>query len=221
MKNIKWLFLGLVLLGIGIIWVGSLRFIFSKGKTLEEIVLVKEGLYKIGDIIVDIEKREVRFNAYVSKNEGWVQHLIYLHGYKWLKEKSAIVSCARLIDLQRAIAILNRWVWDELWQRKGISKELVRILVKWDEKEVFDQELVLAQDKLEIWDLVFLGSPYFDLLVLGSTLGIDCRKCPLFPLEKKALEEMFIRESGKSGYKVNTELFPPQGKEVEVIIKFK
>lgn len=221
MKNkIKWLPLGLLLLIIGTIWVGGLYFIFLRGTPLERIILVKEGIYRIGDVFVDVEKRQIKFNAYVAKTEGWVQHLIYLHGYKWLKEKSAIVSCARLRDLQQAIALINRWVWDDLWQRKGTNKASISVLVRWDNKKVLAQELVLAQDKLEIWDIIFLGTPYFDQIVLGNSLNVECQKCPFFSLEKKALEEIFIRESKESGYRLATKLFPPSGKELEIIIRF-
>lgn len=224
MKNkIKWLPLSFILLTIGTIWIGSFYFIFSRIKIPEQIVLVQEGVYKIGDVTVDVAKRQIQFKAYVAKNDSWVQHLIYLHGYKWLKEKSAIVSCARLVDLQRAIALLDRWLWDELWQRKGVSKELVDIRIKWNQNDILGKELILAQDKdkLEIWDLVFLGTHYFDPIVLENAPDVKCQKCPFFPLEKKALKEMFIRKSGKSGYKINPKLFPSPGKEVEVIIKFK
>lgn len=211
-------------------------------------LMMEEGLYRLGDIIVDTNKGEIRFDAAeVRKREGWVQHLIYLHGYKWLKEESAIISDAKLSDLQKAIALLDWRLWDELWYEKtedrgqrtpipsafggatGQAEDRKLLLsVKWGEEEIAAQELVLTQDLLEIGDFIFLGSPYFDHIALEAPPGVDCRLCPVFldcrlcpvfPLEERALRELFIRESGQSGYELNSALFPAEGTKVTIIIR--
>jgi len=145
--------------------------------------------------------------------------LLYLQGYKWLEEESAIVSQANLLDLQQAIALLDWKLWDDLWYRKKGGEQLSMSL-QWEEgedlKKVQAREVINTRDALGIEDLVFLGSPYFDPMVLGSSSWTDCTICPLFPLEQKMLREEFRRESGQSGYEVN---LPPEGTRVTVIIE--
>ena len=190
-----------------------------------EPLIVGEGTYQIGEILVDTLKREIKFTGEVNKKEKWVQFLIYIYGYKWLKEESAIISEARLKNLQDAIALLDWKLWDELWYRKFKSRELkdkrqkLSVFVKDKEKEVAAQELVLTEDVLEIGDFIYLGSPYFDSRVLEDSPRVDCKHCPLFPLEEKVLREEFKRESGLSGYNLNSPLFLPRGTEVTIIIR--
>ncbi|MFH1492286.1 MAG: hypothetical protein ABIE81_02960 [Candidatus Omnitrophota bacterium] len=186
-----------------------------KGQIIEE-----EGIYRIGRVSVDTEKGEIQFKGRIFKDNEWVQHLLYLKGYKWLKEESAIISNAELSDLQKAIALLDWRLWDELWYRKTSNQKLL-LSVKWDEEEVAAQKLVLTEDELEIGDLIFLGSPYFDHIALEAPPGVDCRLCPVFPLEEKALRETFIRASGQSGYELNSAIFPSKGTEVSIILKLK
>ncbi|MBU3934085.1 MAG: hypothetical protein KKH11_05420 [Candidatus Omnitrophica bacterium] len=186
-----------------------------KGQIIEE-----EGIYRIGRVSVDTEKGKIQFKGRIFKDNEWVQHLLYLEGYKWLKEESAIISNAELSDLQKAIALLDWRLWDELWYRKTSNQKLL-LSVKWDEEEVAAQKLVLTEDELEIGDLIFLGSPYFDHIALEAPPGVDCRLCPVFPLEEKALRETFIRESGQSGYELNSAIFPSKGTEVSIILKLK
>jgi len=200
--------------------------------------IVKEDIYQLGDIIVDTIGGEIRFDAQVQKREGWVQHLIYLQGYKWLKEESAIIADAKLADLQKAIALLDWELWDELWYRKtedrgqrtpipsafgGATRQAedrkLLLSVKWGEEEITAQELVLTQDLLEMGDFIFLGSPYFDHMVLEAHAGRDCRLCPAFPLKEEVLREFFIREAGQSGYELNPAVFPPERTEVTIIIR--
>ncbi|MBU4140413.1 MAG: hypothetical protein KKA80_00770 [Candidatus Omnitrophica bacterium] len=185
-----------------------------KGQIIEE-----EGIYRIGRVSVDTEKGEIQFKGRIFKDNEWVQHLLYLEGYKWLKEESAIISNAELSDLQKAIALLDWRLWDELWYRKTSNQKLL-LSVKWDEEEVAAQKLVLTEDELEIGDLIFLGSPYFDHIALEAPPGVDCRLCPVFPLEEKALRETFIRASGQSGYELNSEKMPSQETEVTMIMRF-
>ena len=212
------LFLGLVIVGAIILAGHTLILITREKEKARQPLMPKEGIYQLGDIVVDAVKGEIQFRAQVQKREGWVQHLVYLHGYKWLKEESAITADAKLADLQKAIALLNWRLWDKLWYKKVKSRELA-IFIKWNEKEVIAQELVRAEDTLGIEDLIFLGSPYFDHIALEASPGVDCRLCPVFPLEEKALRESFIRESGQSGYELNSERMSSQGTEVTIIMR--
>ena len=76
-------------------------------------LISEDGVYFFGDVRVCMLKREIRFKGQVSKNEGRVQHLVYLDGYKWLKQESAIVSlCLSPItprQAAKAAARLIRW----------------------------------------------------------------------------------------------------------------
>jgi hypothetical protein len=214
------LFSGLVIVGAILLIGYTLILITKEREEARPPLMLKEDLYRLGDIVIDTVKGEIQFKAKVQKREGWVQHLVYLHGYKWIKEESAIIAQGKLSDLQKAIALLDWRLWDRLWYEKQITREKELLLfVQWDRKEIPAQELVLSEDKLEIGDFIFLGSPYFDHIALEASPGVDCRVCPIFPLEEKALRETFIRESGESGYELNSERMPPQGTEVTIIIK--
>ncbi len=198
---------------------------FLKQRGKEAPVLVEEGVYKIGGVTVDKERGEIRFSGKVQKCEGWVQFLIYLQGYKWLKDESAILSEARLIDLQNGIALLDWKLWDELWygktsnQKSETRNQNLLLFLKWDEEEISAKKLILTEDRLEMSDLIFLGSPYFDPIVLEAPRGIDCASCSIFPLEEKALRKEFVRELGRSGYELNSEVLPEEGTEVTIIVK--
>ena len=193
-----------------------LIFHLAHKKKVDEKIIEKEGIYRIGNVSADTKKGEIWFKGKVFKDKGWVQHLVYLEGYKWLKDESAIIALVRLVDLQRAIAILDGRLWDELYYER---KSKMPIFVKWNGKEIPGHELVLAKDNLELGDFLFLGSPYFDYIALGAPPGVDCRLCPLFALEEKALRELFVRAKGESGYELNSERMPFQGTEVTIIIR--
>jgi hypothetical protein len=55
--------------------------------------------------------------------KGGGPYLLYAHGYGWLEEESAIVTDARLADVQKAIALLDWKLWDDLWFRKTTQKQ--------------------------------------------------------------------------------------------------
>lgn len=185
-------------------------------------IRAQTGVYKIGDVSVDEDRGKIQFAGQVYKDEGPVQFLVYAHGYKWLKEESAIIANVKLVDLQRAIALLDWKLWDDLWYRKESeeSKHLL-LFLKWDGREIAAKEVVRTEDSLGIRDFIFLGSPYFDPIALEAAPSVDCNRCSIFPLEEKALRKEFERESGQSGYEINSHLMPPEGTQVTIIIKYK
>ena len=178
----------------------------------------KAAVYKLGDVLVDTRKGEIRFAGRVRKDKGWVQFLLYAQGYKWLEEESAIVADARLADIQKAIALLDWKLWDDLWFRREVENE-PSLLIEWSGKRVEARELAMAEDPLGIRDLIFLGSPYFDPIVLQESALVDCSQCPYLRLEQEALREEFERESGESGYELDPARMPPQGTEVTIILQ--
>ena len=191
-----------------------------------ELMTIEEGVYEIGNLLVDIADGKIQFEGRVQKREGWVQHLIYLDGYRWLEEESAIISSAHLIELQNVIALIDWKLWDQLWHGECPMSEVrdprskvFKVFIEWGEEEIGADKLVLAEDRLGIGEFIFLGSPYFDYTSLIRHRGVDCELCPIFPLKQKALREKFIRESGMSGYELNSSLFPPEGARVRIIIR--
>ncbi|GAG45385.1 unnamed protein product, partial [marine sediment metagenome] len=66
---------------------------------------------------------------------------------------------------------------------------------------------------------IFLGYPLFDSIVLNSEQHTSCLGCPFFPIEEKTLRQLFRRNSGESGYDINTEVMPPLNTEINIIIK--
>ena len=179
-----------------------------------------EGIFTFGGVTVCKENSEIKFYATVIKDEGWVQHLLYLHGYQWLKEQSAIVSEARLPELQHGFAVLDWELWDELWQGIYSDKAYdVRVYIEHEGVKVKADTLVDTDDEIHVGDLIFLGCPYFDAVALGTAAVVDCTLCPVFPLEQEALSERFVRENGESGYKINIRNMFEAGSKVQVIIK--
>ena len=182
----------------------------------------KSDVYKFGDVTVDENRGRIQFAGQVYKDRGPVQFLVYAHGYKWLKEESAIIAAVRLVDLQRAIALLDWKLWDDLWYRKESEKtKHLLLFLKWDGREIASKEVVITEDALGIGDFIFLGSPYFDPIALEASPSVDCNRCPIFPLEEKALRKEFERPSGQSGYEINSQPMPPEGTQVTIIIKYK
>ena len=196
--------------------------LIRQGKEEGAGIRAQTGVYKIGDVIVDEDRGKIQFAGQVYKDRGLVQFLVYAHGYKWLKEESAIIANVKLVDLQRAIALLDWKLWDDLWYRKQ-SEETKHLLLffKWDGKEIAAKEVVTTEDALGIGDFIFLGSPYFDPIAFEASPSVDCAKCPIFPLEEKTLRKEFERECGQSGYEINSHLMPPEGTQVTIIIKYK
>jgi len=188
---------------------------------LSEVPTEVEGeVLEFGEVTVCKETDEISFFATVKKDEGWVQHLLYLHGYQWLMEQSAIISSARLPQLQHALAVLDWELWDELWQ--GIDSERakdVRVYVEHEGRRVEADTLIEADDAIYVGDIVFLGCPYFDSVALGNAAQVDCVLCPVFPLEQQALQERFVRENGQTGYEINTQRMFEAGSKVEIIMK--
>lgn len=168
---------------------------------------------RIFNLVVDSLKREIIFSGFVQKDTGWVQHLIYLRGYKWLKDNSAIVCSVKLKDFQIAFASLDFYLWDSLWQRIGGRR--VELFIE----NIPAESLIITDDKLNLWDFAFLGSPNFDYLALEGVYA-DCERCPVFDLEKKIFERLFVRQSGKSGYYLNKKNLPEK-REVEIKIKIR
>jgi len=206
-----------IFFGISII---ILLFLSGCASSVESKTTEVQNVFTFGNVSVNREKLEIRFSATVKKNEGWVQHLLYLHGYQWLEEQSAIVSDARLPELQHGFAMLDWEMWDELWQ--GIDSEKafdVKVYIEYEGQQFRANTFIDTVDEIHIGDMIFLGCPYFDSVALGTTAEVDCVLCPVFPLEQEALQERFVRENGESGYNINIHKMFDTGSRIEVIIK--
>jgi len=240
-KEIKNILVILLLLIMGTISVIYYNFYIQNNKikkiktTISEIIKeeIEENIYQIGNIVIDKNKEEVYFTGRVAKIKGWVQFLIYVDGYKWLEEEAAIISDARLKDLQLSLAFLDWKYWDEFYYMKRgeeidlNTKELKpELLLQWKEDNKFKtikaQDTIIIRKKkdyLKLPGFIFLGYPLFDSIVLDSELRTSCLGCPFFPVEEKTLRQLFKRKSGESGYEINTEVIPPLNTEINIIIK--
>ena len=180
---------------------------------------ISKDEYEIGRLFVDTEKSEIHLTGQVVKTKGWVQFLFYAHGYKWLKEESAIIIDADLSSLQTAIALLDWKLWQRLWEKKGRVQD-IKVKLDWENgKSILATKLLKKANDIQFSDLIFVGSPYFDEAVLGEGFSGPCSRCPLFTLEEKALRKQFIRPSGKSGYFLDEDLMPPKETCLKIIIK--
>jgi len=192
---------------------------------------IEENIYRIGNIIIDKNKEEIYFTGRVAKTKGWVQFLIYTYGYKWLEKEAAIISEARLKDLQLSLALLDWEFWDEFYYMKrgeeiDFETEEMELLLHWKEDNQFKtikaKETIIikeAKDYLKLPGFIFLGSPFFDPIVLDGKLHDSCLSCPFFPVEEKTLRQSFKRKSGESGYEINTEVMPPLHTKINMTIK--
>ena len=191
----------------------------------------EENIYRIGNIIIDKNKEEILFSGKVAKTTGWVQFLIYAGGYKWLEEETAIISDARLKDLQLSLAFLDWKYWDEFYYMKrgeeiDFETNEMELLLSWKEDNTFKtikaQDAIVirkAKDYLKLPGFIFLGYPLFDPIVLDGKSHTSCLGCPFFPAEEKTLRQLFIRNSGESGYEINTKVLPPLNAKINIIIK--
>jgi len=174
--------------------------------------------YEIDHLSVDTEKREIHLTGRVVKTKGWVQSLFYAYGYKWLKKESAIIIDADLSSLQTAIALLDWKLWQRLWEKRSRNED-VKVTLNWENgNNILATKLLKEADDIYFFDLIFVGSPYFDEIVIGEGFSGPCSRCPLFALEEKALRKEFIRPSGKSGYFLNEDLIPPKGTSLKITI---
>lgn len=179
----------------------------------------KEKVYNLSGVEIYKEKGEIRFKGRVEKDRGWVQFLIYVKGYKWLKEESAIVSDAELEDIQNGIALIDWKLWDDIWFRRERDRR-VELTIEWKKRKIKAEGLLrVSGEELRIEDLIFLGSPYFDETVLREPESKSCKGCPILPLEKETLKDVFVRKSGRSGYELCSEAMPEKGEEVSIILR--
>jgi len=208
----------------------------KKGETvIPEIIQerAEENIYRIGNIVIDKNKEEIYLTGRVAKRKGWVQFLIYADGYKWLEEEAAIISDARLKDLQLSLALLDWKYWDEFYYMKrgeeidlNTKEPKLELLLQWKEDNKFkiiqaNKTIIIKDTKglIKLPHLIFLGNLLFDQIVLEGEPATSCQGCPLFPVEEKTLRQLFKRKSGESGYEINTEVMPPLNTEMNITIK--
>jgi len=238
-KEIKSILVILFLLIMGTISVIYFNLYIQNSKTkkmkttISEIIQeeTEENIYRIGNIVIDKNNEEILFSGKVVKTTGWIQFLIYVDGYKWLEEETAIISDAQLKDLQLSLAFLDWKYWDEFYYMKrgeGIDFKNgeMELLLRWKEDNEFKtikaQSTIIIRetnDYLKLPGLIFLGYSLFDPIVLDGKLRDNCMGCPFFPVEEKTLRQLFKRNSGESGYEINPEVIPPFNTEINIIIK--
>lgn len=150
------------------------------------------------DVVINTHERTIGFPAVIQLGEGWVQFLVAARGYPWIAEKSAVVTDVPLQVIQQAFAQLDWALWDQLWVEYA-REPAVSLTIYMGETAHPAVEWIEADDELGFVDVFFVGCPYFDPLALGNA-AVDCRSCPIFPLEQRALQEKFTRPSGELGY---------------------
>lgn len=179
------------------------------------------GAWRFGLVRVDRNVRTVSFPATVARRSGSVSFLIYVRGYKWLKDECAIVSAAELADVQTALAALDWRLWDFLWTGGAEGEappQTPRIEVIWQGGHCNARRLIADPEGLGARDLLFFGSPALDPMVLGADAQQTCESCPLLPLERAHLREAFKQAGRGERCELNAELMPERGTEVTVII---
>jgi hypothetical protein len=237
-KNILIIFL-LIIIGIVLVIYYNLYLRDNRIKKMKTTIseIIKEGteenIYQISNMVIDKNKEEIYFTGRVVKTEGWVQFLIYVDGYKWLEDEAAIISDARLKDLQLSLAFLDWKYWDEFYYMKKVEKVDIKtpetdweILIQWKEDNKFKiiqaKETIIIKDTkdlIKLPHLIFLGNLLFDQIVLEGELTTSCQGCPLFSVEEKTLRKLFKRKSLESGYEINSEIMPPLNTKINIIIK--
>ncbi len=69
-------------------------FLRVKNKRIPACTKRNENIYQFGKVKVDKLKNTIEFSGKVAKTSGYVDFLLYVYGYKWLKESCAIASDA-------------------------------------------------------------------------------------------------------------------------------
>lgn len=176
-----------------------------------------EGRYRFGKVEADTLGGEITFPARVRVDRGPVRYLLNLQGYLWLDEESALVSPARLLDLQQALALLDWEFWEDYRMAvlEGRSPPEGPFSLRLARERNGEGREVPGEGGLA--GFLFLGSPYFDGLVLAASPG-DCLACPLYPLEREAVELLQERAGLSGGFSLPDDLLPPPGSEVSVIL---
>lgn len=224
-KTTSYLFLLLIISGV--IFVFNTSLAEQESQQYQSCSTVKEDtVFQLGNVFINTVTREISFQGEIRQEKGWVQFLLYLCGYGWLEKEAAIVSEANLADLQKAIALLNWQLWDQLWLGETCGREKeVEIFLKWDKEKIAPNELIVLEYSLGIGDLIFLGSPFFDPLFLEQCRQkwvcialVEASRCPLFLLHE-TIKEKFVRESGQSGYLLNYDKLPPLGTQISIVIR--
>ncbi len=160
--------------------------------------LFEKEVFKFGEVTADKRRRVVSFKADILKNEGDVLFLIYLHGYKWLKENSAVVSDAKLLDLQKALAFIDWELWEEIRDSQKTKRtSAVKIVMKQGKIQSTAEEF-LKNEESDIYNIIFPGSPYFDAIVLYGPESNLCGTCPLYPVEKEVIMKKMKNPKGVS-----------------------
>lgn len=235
-KNLLIIFLLLVMGTISVIYYNLYiqNNKIKKGETVvPEIIQEKaeENIYRIGSIVIDKNKEEILFSGKVAKTTGWVQFLIYVDGYKWLEDEAAIISNAKLKDLQLSLALLDWKYWDEFYYMKrgeqiDFETDEMELLLNWKEDNKFKtikaQDTIIIRktnDYLKLPGFIFLGYSLFDPTVLDGKSHTSCLNCPFFPVEEKTLRQLFRRKSEESGYEINPAVMPPLNTRINIIIK--
>lgn len=168
-------------------------------------------------LLIDEERRIVSFPGVVQVDRGWVQFLVAARGYPWIEASSAIVTEVPLKEIQQAIAGLDWVLWDQLWVEYHRTSDIA-LLIRSGDTSYPAAELAAAEDVDALVDLFFVGCPYFDPIALSSAAA-ECSACPLFPLEQRALEAKFTRESGALGYLLRESRMPAVGSLVWIEIQ--
>jgi len=237
-KNLLLIFLLLIIGTVSVIFY-NLYLQNNKNKEKEMVIpeatqeIIEENIYRIGNIIIDKNKEEILFSGKVAKSTGWVQFLIYVDGYKWLEDDTAIIADANLKDLQLSLALLDWKYWNDFYYEEKAENTDIKtpetkweLFIQWREgnklKIIKSNEIVTTKGKkdlLKLHHFIFLGNPIFDQIVLSNEPANSCQGCPFFPVEEKTLRQLFKRKSGESGYEINPEVIPPLNTEINIIIK--
>ncbi|MDG5813713.1 hypothetical protein QA601_01350 [Chitinispirillales bacterium ANBcel5] len=211
----------LILASLAVVRINKYHRIKNNENNPGEMAARSERVYNFNNLLVDKQRQIIEVEARVTKNTGWVQFLFYAHGYNWLKEECAIILNTDLKSLQKGLALLNWQMWDDLWHGKQEYKFLdPKIYIEHEGKKYNPLKSLEDHNDVRYRDLIFWGSPYFDEIAFKTPPDVDCSGCPMLNTETRVLRKQFQRESGDSGYYINSDLFPQTGETVRVIFDF-
>ncbi|MCS7249866.1 MAG: hypothetical protein N2323_01985 [candidate division WOR-3 bacterium] len=162
----------------------------------------KPIFYLEENLLVDTVNKIILFEGTIIKNRGEVKFLINPKGYEWLNEKVGILGNISLINLQNALAFLNWALWESLYIYKNLSRKISLFIITNDKEIAAESLIVSKENQLTFLNLIFLGDPYWDNIVLKENYS-NCQKCPLLEEEIKYFDKIFPQR-----YFLNTKYFP-------------
>ncbi len=164
----------------------------------------QEKILPFGSLQVDKDKKEIIFFTEINPECKEPYFLFYFDGYPWIKNISFFLSKEKLKSLQTAVAYIDWKLWDSIYTKPlSVDTKNIEVYIEINGEWVDIRNYVEIKD---IRNIVFWGSPVYDIVVLGTDYGgfNPCNTCKFLPME----QNLFLQ--GIEPVKIKSLHFKPQ-----------